>query len=164
LLKHILTFDGAYTSRFIRCSNKTLSNHAFGTAFDINAGENPSALSLPFREEKVAFSSWFPRRINSGSTGEDIFHAGTGCISKLPNVSRRLKSTSCLSVSKLPRAESDNLADLGGGPKSRALNQATSGGSRIFGSRLDVARASPQVKSGWITDLDAHGLKDLRLL
>jgi hypothetical protein len=41
LLKHILTFDGAYTSRFIRCSSKTLSNHAFGTAFDINAGENP---------------------------------------------------------------------------------------------------------------------------
>jgi hypothetical protein len=41
LLNHILTFDGAYTSRFIRCSNKTLSNHAFGTAFDINAGENP---------------------------------------------------------------------------------------------------------------------------
>ena len=41
LLKHILTFDGAYTARFIRCSNKTLSNHAFGTAFDINAGENP---------------------------------------------------------------------------------------------------------------------------
>ena len=78
----------------------------------------PSALSLPYREEKVAFSTWFPRRINSGSIGEDIFHAGTGCISKLPNVSRRLKSTSCLSVSKLPRA--DNLADLGGGPKSRA--------------------------------------------
>jgi hypothetical protein len=51
-----------------------------------------------------------------------------------------------LSVSKLPRAESDNLADLGGGPKSRALNQATSGGSRIFGSRLGVARASPQGK------------------
>jgi D-alanyl-D-alanine carboxypeptidase/Putative peptidoglycan binding domain len=41
LLKHILTFDGAYAPRFTRCSNKTLSNHAFGTAFDINAGENP---------------------------------------------------------------------------------------------------------------------------
>jgi putative peptidoglycan binding protein/D-alanyl-D-alanine carboxypeptidase-like protein len=39
--KHILTFDGAYAPRFTRCSNKTLSNHAFGTAFDINADENP---------------------------------------------------------------------------------------------------------------------------
>ena len=28
LLKHILTFDGAYAPRFTRCSNKTLSNHA----------------------------------------------------------------------------------------------------------------------------------------
>ena len=41
LLKHILSFDGAYAPRFIRCSGKTLSNHAFGTAFDINADQNP---------------------------------------------------------------------------------------------------------------------------
>ena len=41
LLRHVLTFDGAYSPRFIRCSNRTLSNHAFGTAFDINAGDNP---------------------------------------------------------------------------------------------------------------------------
>jgi hypothetical protein len=27
-------------ARFIRCSNSSLSNHAFGTAFDINADEN----------------------------------------------------------------------------------------------------------------------------
>jgi hypothetical protein len=41
LLKHILSFDGAYAPRFIRCNNTSLSNHAFGTAFDINADENP---------------------------------------------------------------------------------------------------------------------------
>jgi hypothetical protein len=27
--------------RFIRCSTSSLSNHAFGTAFDINADQNP---------------------------------------------------------------------------------------------------------------------------
>ena len=41
LLKKILTFDGAFAPRFIRCSSSSLSNHAFGTAFDINADENP---------------------------------------------------------------------------------------------------------------------------
>lgn len=41
LLKKILTFDGSYVPRFIRCSNSSLSNHAFGTAFDINADQNP---------------------------------------------------------------------------------------------------------------------------
>lgn len=42
LLKHILTFDGSCAARFVRCSTKqTLSNHAFGTAFDVNADQNP---------------------------------------------------------------------------------------------------------------------------
>lgn len=41
LLKHILTWDGSFAPRFIRCSTSSLSNHAFGTAFDINADENP---------------------------------------------------------------------------------------------------------------------------
>jgi hypothetical protein len=41
LLKFVLTFDGAFAPRFIRCNNKELSNHAFGTAFDINAAQNP---------------------------------------------------------------------------------------------------------------------------
>jgi hypothetical protein len=41
LLKLVLTFDGAFAPRFIRCNNTSLSNHAFGTAFDINADENP---------------------------------------------------------------------------------------------------------------------------
>ena len=41
LLKNILTWDGSFAPRFIRCSTSSLSNHAFGTAFDINADENP---------------------------------------------------------------------------------------------------------------------------
>jgi len=32
----ILTYDGSYNPRFIRGSRTTLSNHAFGSAFDIN--------------------------------------------------------------------------------------------------------------------------------
>lgn len=36
LLGKILTWDGAYNPRFIRGSRTVLSNHAFGTAFDIN--------------------------------------------------------------------------------------------------------------------------------
>ncbi|MEG3436679.1 M15 family metallopeptidase [Pannus brasiliensis CCIBt3594] len=36
LLKFILTFDGSFVPRFIRGSRTVLSNHAFGSAFDIN--------------------------------------------------------------------------------------------------------------------------------
>jgi len=43
LLARVLVFDGAYNPRFIRggAASQTLSNHAFGTAFDINAEFNP---------------------------------------------------------------------------------------------------------------------------
>lgn len=41
LLKSILRWDGSFAPRFIRCSTSSLSNHAFGTAFDFNADENP---------------------------------------------------------------------------------------------------------------------------
>jgi hypothetical protein len=36
VLSRVLTYDGAYNPRFIRGSTTELSNHAFGTAFDIN--------------------------------------------------------------------------------------------------------------------------------
>jgi hypothetical protein len=36
----VLTWDGSFVPRFIRGSRTTLSNHAFGTAFDINCGYN----------------------------------------------------------------------------------------------------------------------------
>jgi len=40
LLSRILTLDGAFVPRFVRGSRTSLSNHAFGTAFDINAEFN----------------------------------------------------------------------------------------------------------------------------
>ncbi|MBB5282932.1 hypothetical protein HNQ92_001058 [Rhabdobacter roseus] len=40
LLHHILTWDGAYNPRFVRGSKSDLSNHTFGTAFDINYAWN----------------------------------------------------------------------------------------------------------------------------
>jgi hypothetical protein len=36
LIERILTYEGSYNPRFIRGSRSTLSNHAFGSAFDIN--------------------------------------------------------------------------------------------------------------------------------
>jgi D-alanyl-D-alanine carboxypeptidase/Putative peptidoglycan binding domain len=41
LLDRVLNFGGAFNARFIRGSRTVLSNHAFGTAFDINTRENP---------------------------------------------------------------------------------------------------------------------------
>ncbi|MDX2179358.1 MAG: M15 family metallopeptidase [Bryobacteraceae bacterium] len=41
LLGRVLSWAGAYDARFIRGSQTVLSNHSFGTAFDINAPENP---------------------------------------------------------------------------------------------------------------------------
>lgn len=40
LLNDVETWNGSYVPRFIRGSRKTLSNHAWGTAFDINARWN----------------------------------------------------------------------------------------------------------------------------
>jgi peptidoglycan hydrolase-like protein with peptidoglycan-binding domain len=40
LLSRILSFDGSFAPRFIRGSRTNLSNHAFGSAFDINAEQN----------------------------------------------------------------------------------------------------------------------------
>lgn len=41
LLDRILTFDGSFVPRLIRGSQASLSCHAFGAAFDINAAFNP---------------------------------------------------------------------------------------------------------------------------
>lgn len=40
LLPLVLTWSGSYAARFIRGSRTTLSNHAFGTAFDVNTPWN----------------------------------------------------------------------------------------------------------------------------
>jgi peptidoglycan hydrolase-like protein with peptidoglycan-binding domain len=40
LIDRIISYDGAFNPRFARGSNSILSNHAFGSAFDINAKYN----------------------------------------------------------------------------------------------------------------------------
>jgi hypothetical protein len=40
VLSDIVTWDGSFVARFIRGSTTVLSNHAFGSAFDINASFN----------------------------------------------------------------------------------------------------------------------------
>lgn len=40
LISRIITWDGSFVPRYVRGSTKTLSNHAFGSAFDINAAWN----------------------------------------------------------------------------------------------------------------------------
>lgn len=41
LLPLVITWAGSFVPRFIRGSRKTLSNHSFGSAFDINVAWNP---------------------------------------------------------------------------------------------------------------------------
>jgi hypothetical protein len=41
LLNRVLTWHGGFVPRFVRGSTTRLSNHAFGTAFDINSDANP---------------------------------------------------------------------------------------------------------------------------
>lgn len=52
LLHLVLTWDGSYVARFVRGSRKTLSNHAFGSAFDINAQWNGLAKLPPLAGQK----------------------------------------------------------------------------------------------------------------
>ena len=40
LLNRIKTWDGSFVARFVRGSRTNLSNHSFGSAFDINEGTN----------------------------------------------------------------------------------------------------------------------------
>lgn len=40
LLPLVLTWEGSFVPRFVRGSTKVLSNHCYGSAFDINAGWN----------------------------------------------------------------------------------------------------------------------------
>jgi hypothetical protein len=47
LLPLILTWDGSFVPRFVRGSRTVLSNHAFGSAFDINAAWNGLGVRPP---------------------------------------------------------------------------------------------------------------------
>jgi hypothetical protein len=61
----IISYAGSYVPRFIRGSRKTLSNHSWGTAFDINAPQN-----------------WYLLQISMDSIGVVISHVKMVCISK----------------------------------------------------------------------------------
>jgi hypothetical protein len=41
VMGNVLTWEGSFVARFIRGSTSVLSNHSFGSAFDINASFNP---------------------------------------------------------------------------------------------------------------------------
>lgn len=52
LLDKILTFDGSWVPRFVRGSTTYLSNHAWGTAFDINAQWNALGVIPALKSKK----------------------------------------------------------------------------------------------------------------
>jgi hypothetical protein len=48
VLDRVVSWDGSFVCRFIRGSDTVLSNHAFGSAFDINATLNPLGVEPAF--------------------------------------------------------------------------------------------------------------------
>ena len=58
LLGRVLTWDGAFVPRFVRGSRTALSNHAFGTAFDINAALDPRGCARFSPARRAACASW----------------------------------------------------------------------------------------------------------
>ena len=52
LLHLVLTWEGSFVPRFVRGSRTTLSNHAFGSAFDINAPWNGLGIVPPLVGQK----------------------------------------------------------------------------------------------------------------
>ena len=54
LLHLVLTWDGSFVPRYIRGSRSILSNHAFGSAFDINAAWNGLGVVPPLVGQKAS--------------------------------------------------------------------------------------------------------------
>ncbi len=52
LLDRVKSYEGGYVARFIRGKIGALSNHAYGSAFDINASTNPLGARPPLLGEK----------------------------------------------------------------------------------------------------------------
>jgi hypothetical protein len=52
LLHLVLTWDGSFVPRYVRGSRTMLSNHAFGSAFDINAAWNGLGVTPPLVAQK----------------------------------------------------------------------------------------------------------------
>lgn len=66
LLSRIITFNGCYVPRFVRGSKTTLSNHAFGVAFDINASYNGLYVTPPAVGEKGSVRELVPSALKWG--------------------------------------------------------------------------------------------------
>jgi D-alanyl-D-alanine carboxypeptidase len=54
MLHLIRSFDGSYNPRLVRGSQTSLSAHAYGTALDVNAGENPLGYGPTPDQEELA--------------------------------------------------------------------------------------------------------------
>jgi hypothetical protein len=54
MLGLIRSFDGTYNPRLVRGSKENLSAHAYGTALDVNAGENPMGYGPTEDQERLA--------------------------------------------------------------------------------------------------------------
>ncbi len=52
LMDRVLAWGGSYAPRFIRGSTSVLSNHAFGSAFDINVANNPLGAEPAYPTQK----------------------------------------------------------------------------------------------------------------
>ena len=79
LLHLIISWAGSYNARFIRGSKTSLSNHAWATAFDINAPETGSEPNRLPSVKKVRCSNWSKLLINSVFSGADILPGSTAC-------------------------------------------------------------------------------------
>ena len=61
LLPLLKTWEGSFVPRFIRGSSTTLSNHSWGTAFDINEQWNPLGHLPPLRSQPGSVRELVPR-------------------------------------------------------------------------------------------------------
>lgn len=78
LMFHVMTWGGSWAPRFIRGSRTALSNHAWGTAFDINVQWNQLGVQPPLRgatgsvrelveaacDHGFYWGGWFPNRLD----------------------------------------------------------------------------------------------------
>jgi hypothetical protein len=60
LLDRVLSYDGSFVARFVRGSRTVLSNHAFGTAFDLNEASNGLGLRPPLVGHKGSVRELVP--------------------------------------------------------------------------------------------------------
>ena len=84
MLELVLTWDGSFVRRFIRCSTTNLSNHAFGSAFDINAAFNRFGAQPAFPGDQGSLFDLVPIAHQHGFYwGGTLRNAVMGCTSRL---------------------------------------------------------------------------------